>query len=1445
MIALGLLGVLTFAHGCDSTPTPECAVDDDCTQDDSICAAGVCTPQLCGDGDMRECAFDDSCAGTQACADGSWTACEQPAEICDGIDNNCDGQIDETFAGLGDACAVGEGECRASGTIVCGPDAQSTTCDAEEAAPSDETCDALDNDCDGTSDEALGGDACDTGEPGACAAGTSVCDGGVAGCVPTAQASDEVCNAIDDDCDGEVDNVADVGTACAGGVGACAFAGTQVCDLESGAVVCDAAPAEPGVEICNGIDDDCDGEIDNVDGLGVACGGGVGACVFAGTQICDLASGQVICDATPPEPGQELCNGIDDDCDGEIDNVQGVGGVGDACEVGVGACMAQGTVICSPAGLVCDATPSEPGPGLCGNGIDDDCDGDVDDDAECVRCGDGFPSPGERCDDGARVDGDGCSALCQVEDGFVCRGDAPDVCWPRCEADADCAALGTVCLDRACVPRPAFCGDGNLDAGEDCDDGNSVGRDGCSADCMFEPGFVCEDLSFQFGVTDSIPSLGLLPPNYTVAEGGRSVTQAANGRPSHYSTNLPVSAEYVTRFEIRVDDQLDDDMVGWTIGGGDTPLSAPDAPYLLFSWKKTAQAAEGFGQANPGLRVGVVDGAPIFDELWQFAGEHVTEIALGETLGDAGWVPGQTYLIELIGNAERLTMYVDGEVEMTLQDVPVNDGLLGIYSFSQSEYEVQLISPAGLNVCSPRPAFCGDGNIDAGEDCDDGNQADADGCSADCALEPGFVCEDVSFALGETDTFETLGHVAPQWDISDDGLSIVEALNSWPTHYATNLPIGADYTTRFDIEVTVDEDDDLIGWTIGGGPTALTAPAQPYLLFSWMQAEVLGPDGEPRTGLRVYRIDGAPSGDDLLWGGGAATLLAVAETRGTTPWRNLQAHTIEIVGDGDRVQVFVDNTLEFDLVDAPLGDRTLGFYANSQPGARFDLRAPLTLQVCGPADPCGNGSLDAGEACDDGNRVDADGCSAECALEPGFACEDVSFALGETDTFAIPGAGHRSPQWNVFNDGLSIIEIHNSWPTHYATNLPIGAEYVTRFDAQVTVNEDDDLIGWTIGGGPTALTAPDQPYLLFSWMQAAVLGPDGEPRTGLRVYRIDGAPAGNDLLWGGGAATLLAVAETRGTTPWRNLEVHTIEIVGNADRVRVFVDGTLEFDLANAPVGDRTLGFYANSQPGARFDLSAPLELQICQPTEICDEDADGNVDCTDASCAAHPNCIAAEICNSGNDEDGDGATDCDDADCAADPACLPVGEACNDGFENDGDGEIDCNDDDCVAELVCVPEVECPQGDRYDGRPHGVDNPMPIGSGFFPNLVQCGNEVADAYMVLVCAGGQLNIDFVPQGASTFRLQRPFTDPVDVQNPGPDDFAQAIYTNETGRPHRMIISVDSPTEDSYLLNVRIDGCPDQPTEPFEACLGQGDADGDGVVGCLDEDCANEAFCQNG
>ncbi|MDF1566329.1 MAG: MopE-related protein [Deltaproteobacteria bacterium] len=400
------------------------------------------------------------------------------AEICNGLDDDCDGQTDEEapWADKGTVCTVGQGQCQATGTKVCdtASPAGPTVCSATPGAAGAEVCNALDDDCDGQTDEILWADkgtVCTSGA-GLCeTTGTRICDtanpAGPTVCSATSGAAGtEVCNGLDDDCDGQTDegSWADKGTVCTAGTGQCQATGVRVCDTGNpgGATVCSATPGAAGSEVCNGLDDDCDGQTDEIlwADKGTICTAGSGACQQTGIRVCDTASpgGPTVCSVGPAPGGTEVCNGIDDDCDGQTDEISWAD-LGTGCIAGQGICAQPGIKICdtgSPSGpTVCSATPSPPGAEVC-NAFDDDCDGATDevlwtDKGNACSSGQGAClAAGIRiCDAGNPAGPTICSASAGSPSAEICNG-ADDDCDGTTDEGWLNQATGVYDTDTAC-----------------------------------------------------------------------------------------------------------------------------------------------------------------------------------------------------------------------------------------------------------------------------------------------------------------------------------------------------------------------------------------------------------------------------------------------------------------------------------------------------------------------------------------------------------------------------------------------------------------------------------------------------------------------------------------------------------------------------------------------------------------------------------------------------------------------------------------------------------------------------------------------------------------------------------------------------------------------------------------------------------------------------------
>jgi len=347
-------------------------VDNDC---DPSTPDGSADPML---GDACDGADADLCAeGTLSCVGGA-LSCDDTtgdvADVCNGVDDDCDPSTVDGSADpmLGDACDGPDRDLCAEGALLCAAGALS--CDDATGDILD-VCDGADNDCnpstaDGSGDSMLG-DACDGPDADLCAEGTLSCVGGALSCGDTTGDTLDVCDGVDNDCrPGTVDGSADPmrGVACDGADSDLCPEGTLSC--VAGALSCDDTSSN-NLDICNGIDDDCrPGTADGLDDplLGVACDGADTDLCKEGANIC--SGGSIACDDATGD-NLEICDGVDNDCrPGTADGVDDPF-LGDVCDGADSDFCAEGVRVCTGGGLVCNDTTGDT-LDVC-DGVDNDC----------------------------------------------------------------------------------------------------------------------------------------------------------------------------------------------------------------------------------------------------------------------------------------------------------------------------------------------------------------------------------------------------------------------------------------------------------------------------------------------------------------------------------------------------------------------------------------------------------------------------------------------------------------------------------------------------------------------------------------------------------------------------------------------------------------------------------------------------------------------------------------------------------------------------------------------------------------------------------------------------------------------------------------------------------------------------------------------------------------
>ena len=366
-------------------------------------------------------------------------------------------------------------------------------------------------------------------------------------------------------------------------------------------------------------------------------------------------------------------------------------------------------------------------------------------------CGDGQITNDESCDDGNYADGDGCSATCQKEPGFYCPTvgqpcepfkcgnkaiDSGETCDDGNRVDGDgCSAacqteLGWICITTGEACEPITC---DSPSGTSCDDGNRVDGDGCSATCQIEPGWICPDKIHCYVAKcgDGIAA-------------GNEECDDGNAQPNDgCSPFCKIEDGYVCpdaggKCHLSVcgdgivegDEKCDEGQIDHPENqtGGCVNCT------IQLGWECLTEGASCTQTATCGN--GKIEGAEACDEGHIDHPENQTAGCVNCTI-QPSWrcsEPGKPCIQGTCG---------DGFLDMGEQ---CDDGnrLAGDGCDPTCKHE-PIFECSKTGACKP---VCGDGVTmwmlpdDVREECDDGNTVSGDGCSADCKIENGWKCTD-------------------------------------------------------------------------------------------------------------------------------------------------------------------------------------------------------------------------------------------------------------------------------------------------------------------------------------------------------------------------------------------------------------------------------------------------------------------------------------------------------------------------------------------------------------------------------------------------------------------------------------------------------------------------------------------------------------------------------
>lgn len=328
-----------------------------------------------------------------------------------------------------------------------------------------------------------------------------------------------------------------------------------------------------------------------------------------------------------------------------------------------------------------------------------DCDADPTLCMPPAVCGDGKPGLGESCDDGNTKNGDGCSDKCQIEGPYwACTFGQLCIDVHDCDALIEAGVGGP---DGGCVipPKTPVCGDGYIDPGEACDDGNNKGGDGCAFDCTaIEANYACPTPG-QKCVSTMVCGDGKVTGTEQCDDGNKNSKDGCSS-----TCNLEP---------------------GWSCLVPGTACTA-------------AECGDGY-----------LAGSEQCDDGNKNNGDGCSSNCLMQpkttTTNPTSTNPGKTvvdhYKCPTPGQACVKTTCGDGKKEGTEQ---CDDGNTKAFDGCSPSCQLEPKCPNGK--CQ---AVCGDGvlfDFDADndgkndEECDDGNTSDGDGCSSTCKVESGYQC---------------------------------------------------------------------------------------------------------------------------------------------------------------------------------------------------------------------------------------------------------------------------------------------------------------------------------------------------------------------------------------------------------------------------------------------------------------------------------------------------------------------------------------------------------------------------------------------------------------------------------------------------------------------------------------------------------------------------------
>ncbi|HVV86554.1 MAG TPA: DUF4215 domain-containing protein [Kofleriaceae bacterium] len=564
------------------------------------------------------------------------------------------------------------------------------------------------------------------------------------------------------------------------------------------------------------------------------------------------------------------------------------------------------------------------------------------------------------------------------------------------------------------------CGDGNLDPGEQCDDDNIVSGDGCSANCQVDIGCPVGQVAVTVSNNNATP----IPDNDQVTGISSTVAVAQAG-------GVASARVFIKSLTHTSDADLD------------MYLVSPNGTQRELS---TDNGGTGDNYTNT-----------VFDDA------AATSITAGTAPFGGVFRPETTLAANQGVDFKRLGAAGNWTLKV-FDDNPAETGTLNGWT---------------LLMCVDPTAYCGDGMVNGGDECDDGNTVNNDACSNTCQVVDG--CGDGNIDMGEACDDNNV--------VSGDGCSStcqpdISCPIGQVSFIATNSTGGA----------IPDNNNGLL--------STINVPTAGQVKKAIVTLNVTdAADGD----LDIYMM--SPTGGERILSDDQSGVNYVSTIFSDDATTSITAGAAPYTGEFKPEAPMSGVTNQASKGDwlLRIGDDTTGTTGTLNSWSLALCIDPLAASVCG------NGFVEAGEQCDDGNILPLDGCSATCQLELNCPLGQNAVVATSTDAkLVIPdntAAGVTSviPVAAAGNVTKAVVVLNAIGHTFDADlDINLIAPNATSLDiTSDNGSSGDDYIATVLSDSATgSITAGTSPFRGFFKPEAALSGVNGQAATGMWTLKV-------------------------------------------------------------------------------------------------------------------------------------------------------------------------------------------------------------------------------------------------------------------------------------------------------------------------------------------------------